>query len=296
MRLAGDHHITNVPATTPFGASSNFFEEPWQMPIQDASIGNRTVPRSGIVKFTRDMKVGGIGDGFGIEILYPGAPLDIGDSGLAAIGRIDQARIPPGHTIRMHPHRDDEILTYIRVGGMRHTDTEGHVEEIGPARLMLMNAGHTFRHEETMLPPVPLECLQIFIRPSAAGLDPMVQFHEFDEVHSRDVWRLVGGPAAAPLVFRSTTWVHDVRVSGRNVLALPAMPVPEALRLLYVFKGSVSVEKTSLTTGQAAILPRSEVAISAGVDSDLVLFTTDPAGAFFTGGMFSGNVSENGEI
>jgi redox-sensitive bicupin YhaK (pirin superfamily) len=41
----------------------------------------------------------------------------------------------------MHPHRDDEILTYLRSGIAEHKDTEGNIEIITNKRLMMMNAG-----------------------------------------------------------------------------------------------------------------------------------------------------------
>jgi redox-sensitive bicupin YhaK (pirin superfamily) len=109
------------------------------------------------IKLDRRRESGGWQGGFGIQILYPGVALGTNDSGIAAIGRIDHARIPAGHIIRMHPHRDDEILTYVRHSGMLHRDTVGDQEEITRTRLMLMNAGHTFEHEEKMLGPEPLE-------------------------------------------------------------------------------------------------------------------------------------------
>ena len=131
--------------------------------------------------------------GFGIEILYPGLAEPGGDSGLGAIGRIDHARVTAGTVIKMHPHRDDEILTYLRRGRVRHRDSVGHVEEISPTRLMLMNAGHSFEHEEEVLEG-PLEALQIFLRPRAADLEPLVQFHDFGAALSEGAWRLVAGP------------------------------------------------------------------------------------------------------
>jgi hypothetical protein len=53
----------------------------------------------------------------------------------------------------MHPHQDDEILTYIRARKILHRDTAGDKEEMTKALLMLVNAGHTFQHDEKMLYP-----------------------------------------------------------------------------------------------------------------------------------------------
>ncbi|WP_259665522.1 pirin family protein [Rhizobium bangladeshense] len=68
---------------------------------------------------------GDVSQGFGVEILYPGLTLTSDDSGIGPIGRIDRAQVQSGHVISMHPHRDDEILTYIRSGEMLHRDTVG---------------------------------------------------------------------------------------------------------------------------------------------------------------------------
>lgn len=62
--------------------------------------------------------------GFGIDILWPGMVQNSDDSGIGAIGRIDQANVKAGTVISMHPHKDDEILTYMRQGRMLHLDTE----------------------------------------------------------------------------------------------------------------------------------------------------------------------------
>ena len=133
--------------------------------------------------------------GFGIEILYPGLAEPGDDGGLGAIGRIDHAQVTAGTVIKMHPHRDDEILTYLRHGTVRHRDSVGHLEEISPTHLMLMNAGHRFEHEEEVLEG-PLEALQIFLRPRAVDLDPLVQFHDFGAALSEGAWRLLAAPTS----------------------------------------------------------------------------------------------------
>lgn len=96
--------------------------------------------------------------GFGIDILWPGMVQNSDDSGIGAIGRIDQANVRAGTVISMHPHKDDEILTYMRKGRMLHLDTVGNEEEISDTRLMLMNAGHTFQHEERILGKTASQC------------------------------------------------------------------------------------------------------------------------------------------
>jgi quercetin 2,3-dioxygenase len=173
--------------------------------------------------------------GFGIEILFPGKGIGSEDSGIGTIGRIDQATVTPGTLVPMHPHKDDEILTYLRSGVVEHKDTEGNVEVITNKRLMMMNAGAKFQHEELVLPEGGvLTALQIFIRPEIGGLKPQVQFHEFPDVVSRNEWREVAGKDDTfPLLIRSNTWIYRAVNSQKvSVLIFRALLNRPALRLL----------------------------------------------------------------
>lgn len=240
-------------------------------------------------------KIGKKQGGFGIEILYPGTILpETEDTGLATIGRIDHAHVKPGTLIPMHPHRDDEILTYLRSGKVKHTDTEEHTEIILPGRLMLMNAGANFQHEELVLEESEtLRGLQIFIRPEKGGMKPQVQFYDFPEIRSVNHWRKVAGKDENfPLTFRSDTWLYDIHMEEGNTQNLPALPVRSRnpAFLFYVFEGEVSVnDDTTLKTGESFLIEQEEPEFKALTESDIVLFITNKSSVYFEGGMYSGN-------
>ncbi|MBE7196865.1 MAG: pirin family protein [Parafilimonas terrae] len=244
-----------------------------------------------VTKLRRGDRMGDPARGFAVEIIRPGLSFGGGDSGLGAIGRIDRATVAPRHVIGMHPHRDDEILTYVRAGRMLHRDTVGNEEEITATRLMMMGAGHTFQHEERMLNPNPVEALQIFLRPRAADLEPRVQFHEFGEAVSRGAWRLLAAPEGAPLEVRAQAWVSDAQVPAGSGLPVPPLPTHDAIRLLHVFGGVIEVGGLTVLAGETAYLSGDVGSVRAGSDADLVLFATDPGAPVFRGGMFSGNVA-----
>lgn len=241
-------------------------------------------------KLKRGDRKGDPARGFAVEIIHPGLSLGGGDSGLGAIGRVDRATVAPGHVIGMHPHRDDEILTYVRAGRMLHRDTVGNEEEIKATRLMMMGAGHTFQHEERILDSGSVEALQIFLRPRARDLEPRVQFHEFAEAVSHGAWRLLAAPEGAPLEVRAQSWVADAHVPAGSTLPLPPLPATGAVRLLHVFGGEVAVGGLALRTGETAYLTEDGGSAEARSDADLVLLATDPGAPVFRGGMFSGNV------
>jgi len=245
------------------------------------------------VKIPNDAKRKHGSGGFGIEILLPGVAIISTDSGIGSIGRIDHATVRPGTVIPMHPHQDDEILTYIRQGKIRHLDTMGNHEEISNKRLMLMNAGHTFQHEEHIMGGRDeiMTGLQIFIRPEKSNLKPQVQFHEFEDAYSHHVWRLVAGPQDAPLIFRAQTWLHDVRLEEGASMYFPELEVSGAFRLLYVFSGSISVGEEYLKEGESLLIRDDEqYKIDARSECDIVLLTTDTNAESYKNGMFSGNL------
>ena len=222
------------------------------------------------LKIERTSKRGHGSGGFKIEIMFPGLARKSRDSGLGTIGRIDDASIVPGTLVAMHPHQDDEILTYLRRGRVMHKDTVGDVEWFSPTRLMLMGAGRQFQHEELVDPNGDnLRALQIFLRPNSAGLEPQVQFHDFGNPTSEGKWRLIAGPTKNdPLQVRSETWVEDGRFERGLTVSLPQSKVVSQTRLLYVFDGQIAVGQLILLSGDAAILPVSLNSLSTVTDSD----------------------------
>ncbi|MBS7542482.1 pirin family protein [Ancylobacter oerskovii] len=242
------------------------------------------------LKIEPAMRRGDWNSGFSIEIFYPGDALNTGDSGIGAFGRIDRARIQAGHVIAMHPHRDDEILTYLRAGTMLHRDSVGNEERLSPSRLMMMNAGREFQHEEEMLGSQPVEALQIFMRPRVASLDARVQFHDFDDALSRGAWRLLAAPQGAPFEVRGQAWVQDAHLAAGEGLTSPKLPADGAERFLHVFAGEVFIDGVEVHAGETLYLAAADWKVMARTVSDLVLFTTDADAPVFAGGMFSGNV------
>lgn len=244
-------------------------------------------------KIDNSAKSGKKRGGFGIDILYPGTIFpNHSDTGLATIGRIDHAQVKPGTLIPMHPHRDDEILTYLRAGKVNHTDSEEHSEIISSQRLMLMNAGAKFQHEELVLEESEtLRGLQIFIRPKKGGMEPQVQFHNFPETHSINHWRKVAGKGQDfPLTFRSDTWIYDIRMKKGNTQGLPELLDKDASLLFYLFEGEVSVNNgPTLKTGESLLIEQEKPEFKTLAESDIVLFVTDKNASYFEGGMYSGN-------
>jgi redox-sensitive bicupin YhaK (pirin superfamily) len=246
-----------------------------------------------LTKINTAIKYGKQYGGFGIQILYPGLIRpQLNDTGFSTLGRIDHARIRSGSIVPMHPHRDDEILTYLRSGKVKHSDSDGSTNIISNQKLMMMNAGAKCCHEELVLEQGVLEGLQIFIRPEVGGLKPQVQFYQLPETYSNNQWRNIAGKGNDyPLQIRSNTWLMDMRLEKRKEVVLPMTPAENAVFLFYIFNGQVQVnENMVLTTGESVLVEDENPVFNALEASDIVLFITQTNAVHFDEGMYSGNL------
>lgn len=139
-----------------------------------------------------------------------------------------------------------------------------------------------------MLGDRPVRALQIFLRPNARDLEPMVQFHEFSEEDSLNRWRLVAGPSAAPLKVRSDVCVFDAHMTEGVQLRLPAEETGRNTSL-YVYRGKVAIAGEVISEGESVFSTAAYDNLTAWADSDVLLFSMDPAAKVYRGGMFSGN-------
>ncbi len=228
-----------------------------------------------------------------IKMLYPGKLLSATDTGIGSIGRIDHPEFRGKTVIPMHPHVNDEILSYFRTGKAEHRDSGGFEKTIGQSTLMLMKAGILFQHEEKILGADEVfEGLQIFIRPGRKDLAPEVSFLELETLHSENAWRLLASPnPETQFQFSSQTWIYDCKLLQDSRTLLPKLPRSGLSCLLYIFKGQAAINNSMELSKMDSLLIRDEeIQIDAiNGDVELVLFVTDEAAASCDTGMYSGN-------
>jgi redox-sensitive bicupin YhaK (pirin superfamily) len=71
-----------------------------------------------------------------------------------------------------HPHRDMEIVTYVRTGAITHQDSMGNSGRTQAGDVQVMSAGAGVRHAEYNLENETTTIFQIWIEPTTAGGDP----------------------------------------------------------------------------------------------------------------------------
>jgi redox-sensitive bicupin YhaK (pirin superfamily) len=77
-----------------------------------------------------------------------------------------QSGFPP------HPHRDMEIITYVRKGAITHKDNLGNEGRTEAGDVQVMSAGTGITHAEYNMENEPTQIFQIWIQPTSRGVAP----------------------------------------------------------------------------------------------------------------------------
>lgn len=92
--------------------------------------------------------------------------------GWGAIRVWNDDEIAPNSGFPAHPHKDMEIITYVRKGAITHQDSMGNTGKTGAGDVQVMSAGTGVRHAEYNLEPETTTLFQIWIMPRASGGAP----------------------------------------------------------------------------------------------------------------------------
>ena len=80
--------------------------------------------------------------------------------------------IKAGTGFDFHPHRDMEIITYVRSGAITHRDSLGNLGRTGAGDVQVMSAGTGIVHAEFNLEDEDTTLFQIWVQPNRRGLAP----------------------------------------------------------------------------------------------------------------------------
>ena len=228
--------------------------------------------RSARTRFSRDM------GGFVVFLNMPGWLLKRPtDHGHGALAMVVESILHPGRHIAMHEHRNDEIISWVPAGVMRHDDKSSGQLLTDVGHLMVMNAGRSFWHSEETLPSDPhLRMLQILVRPRAVDLEPNIQHGEVKPA-AQNTWRHLVGPegGSAPFFVRNTIDFFDIRLDAG---ARSDFPSAQGRDLYFiVFTGAIGVGGQHFGEAeQGLIIGRDRTSLEAHQPSVVVAFIIDP--------------------
>jgi hypothetical protein len=84
--------------------------------------------------------------------------------------------LTPGAVWPLHPHRDNEVVTYVAGGEFRHADEYGKGGVLRKGGVQHTTIGRGMWHSEiNNRPDEPMRFIQMWFKPSQRGLDPAVE-------------------------------------------------------------------------------------------------------------------------
>jgi hypothetical protein len=192
--------------------------------------------------------------------------------GWGAIRVWNDDRIAANSGFPPHPHRDMEIITYVRTGAISHQDSMGNEGRTGAGDVQVMSAGSGVRHAEFNAEAEPTTLFQIWIEPRTRGGEPGWGAKPFPKGERSGQWvTLASGFAedADALPIRA-----DARVLGATLNAGETLSYEVgAGRHAYLVPatGALSIDGERVDTRDGVALSGGRYAITALDEAEIVL-------------------------
>ncbi len=170
-----------------------------------------------------------------------------------------------------HPHRDMEIITYVRTGAISHRDSLGNEGRTAAGDVQVMSAGTGVTHAEYNLEDEQTTLFQIWIETDQPGAPPSWGAKPFPKDSRDGRFQLLasGNPAEGVLTIKADARVLGATLAAGESLSLEAEPS----RHLYVVPSAgVSINGVPANARDGvAITDETELTIVAREDAELVL-------------------------
>ena len=133
-----------------------------------------------------------------------------------------QSGFPP------HPHRDMEIITFVRSGAITHQDSLGNKGRTGAGDVQVMSAGSGITHAEFNLEEEPTTLFQIWIETDSRGDAPRLGQREFPRGTRAGRWEVVASNSPETdqaLLIRADAKVLAATLKAGETIELTLDPV-----------------------------------------------------------------------
>ncbi len=194
--------------------------------------------------------------------------------GFRSLRVINDDRVAAGAGFPRHGHRDMEILTWVLEGALEHEDSTGARAVLRPCMIQLMSAGSGFVHfEYNHSKTESVHFFQIWIQPSAKGIEPRFEDREFPAEGRTNKFQIVASPEGedgSPQLEQDATVLVAAIAPGAEV---KQTLVPGRYGWLQVARGTIELNGILLESGDgAAVSEESSLTIKGREQADLILF------------------------
>jgi redox-sensitive bicupin YhaK (pirin superfamily) len=170
-----------------------------------------------------------------------------------------------------HPHRDMEIVTYVRTGAITHQDSLGNKGRTGAGDVQVMSAGTGVVHAEYNLEDEETTLFQIWIETDRPSAPPSWGAMPFPKDSREGAFQLLasGDPDDGALTINTDARVLGTTLKAGQSVTFDAAP-DRHLYLVPSARVQVNGQAAQARDG-IAITGETQVAITADEDAELVL-------------------------
>jgi redox-sensitive bicupin YhaK (pirin superfamily) len=184
--------------------------------------------------------------------------------------------IAPKSGFPPHPHRDMEIITYVRTGAITHQDSMGNHGRTAAGDVQVMSAGTGVRHAEYNMEDEATTLFQIWIEPDRSGGEPGWGAKQFPKAGRSGQWSILAsghdGDADA-LKIRADARVLGATLDTGQELAYTADPARHLYATLATGVAEVNGQRINARDG-VAITGETEVVFRA-IEGPVEIVLTD---------------------
>jgi len=182
---------------------------------------------------------------------------------------VNDDRIAPHTGFDTHPHRDMEIITYVRSGAISHQDDRGNKGRTPAGSIQVMSAGTGIFHSEYNLEDEETSLYQIWIKPAHIGVAPRWETAEFPKTPVLNKLQLVvSGDGIAPLQMRQNARIFVGYLNKDTKIEHPI----QGKAYLLISEGDVIVKDLPAHKGDGvAISDEVSVNITAKSDAEVLV-------------------------
>lgn len=198
---------------------------------------------------------------------------DAARTGFGTLLVINDDRIAAGHGFDTHPHRDMEIITFVRQGAITHKDSVGNAGVTKAGDVQVMSAGTGIHHSEHNLSDETCILYQMWIEPREEGLAPRWETRQFMKDAAQDALPLLVSGFADDSG-KDALYIHqDARIHGGRVHAGVTITHPLSQKAyVLISEGVVLCNNMILESGDGAMVSEvSALTLQALMDAVIIV-------------------------
>jgi len=200
-----------------------------------------------------------------------------GRMGFGSLRVINDDIIKAGAGFDTHPHKDMEIITYVRKGAITHRDSQGNEGRTEAGSVQVMSAGTGIYHSEFNLESEDTNLYQIWIYPRTKGVKPAWGKLEFPQAPTTGALSLLVSGREQDKDAEALYIHQDAAIyGGRMELGVELTHLIHAQAYLLVSEGQIAVNSVGMNKGDGAEITNVDIITIKAIEASEIIIIDVP--------------------